>query len=113
MKQLFTKYKQAVNNFSHQRLTKFDEKVHMQNRAIEVPTKWTMPRFSYGQPVKLLSGGFGRIIGLEYATPGSQLAYYVAPGWHYTIEVDRFSPGWHLEEMERAAEAELQLLEEA
>ena len=83
----------------------------MQNRAIEVPTKWTMPRFSYGQPVKLLSGDFGKIIGLEYATPGSQLAYYVAPGWHYTIEVDRQSPGWHLEEMEKAAEAELQIME--
>ena len=85
----------------------------MQNRAIEIPTKWAIPRFSYGQPVKLLSGDFGKIIGLEYATPGSQLAYYVAPGWHYTIEVDRQSPGRHLEEMSRATEAELQLLEGA
>ena len=49
---------------------------------------FTMPLFSFGQSVQSRSREtIGRIIGMEFAPAGCELAYQISPGWHYVIEV--------------------------
>lgn len=49
---------------------------------------FTMPKFGFGQKVMSRSRETcGRIIGMEFAPDGSELAYQISPGWHYVIAV--------------------------
>jgi hypothetical protein len=49
---------------------------------------FTMPQFSFGQKVMSRGRGtIGRIVGMEFAPNGSELAYQISPGWHYVIAV--------------------------
>ena len=56
--------------------------------------QFTMPMFSFGQPVRSLSRETIRqIIGMEFAPDGSTLASEVSSGWHYVIAVTE-RPNW-------------------
>ena len=47
---------------------------------------FTVPKFTFGQTVRSLQDdAWGRIIGMEFAKEGSELAHAVSSGWHYTI----------------------------
>lgn len=47
---------------------------------------FTMPKFAFGQVAKVRNGDvIGQIIGMEFATSGSEMAEEVGCGWHYTL----------------------------
>ncbi len=68
-----------------------------------------MPQFSFGQSVQSRSREtIGRIIGMEFAPDGSELAYQISPGWHYFIEVTEHPSSFPwLDEVDAVPEADL------
>ncbi|MEH1822105.1 MAG: HNH endonuclease [Nostoc sp.] len=51
--------------------------------CIRFPSHWTQPKYQLGQLVKQ-----GRIIGIEYQSPGTRRAYDLGKGWIYAVLID-------------------------
>ncbi|MEH1777094.1 HNH endonuclease [Nostoc sp.] len=51
--------------------------------CIRFPSHWPQPKYQLGQLVSL-----GRIIGVEYQSPGTRRAYDLGLGWIYAVLID-------------------------
>ncbi|QKQ75607.1 HNH endonuclease [Nostoc sp. TCL240-02] len=51
--------------------------------CIRFPSHWPQPKYQLGQLVKQ-----GRIIGIEYQSPGTRRAYDLGKGWIYAVLID-------------------------
>ncbi|MEH2177412.1 hypothetical protein [Nostoc sp.] len=54
-----------------------------QKSCIRFPSHWPQPKYHFGQLVKQ-----GRIIGIEYQSPGTRRAYDLGEGWIYAVLID-------------------------
>lgn len=54
-----------------------------QKSCIHFPSHWPQPKYHLGQLVKQ-----GRIIGIEYQSPGTRRAYDLGKGWIYAVLID-------------------------
>ncbi len=51
--------------------------------CIRFPSHWSQPKYHFGQLVKQ-----GRIIGIEYQSPGTRRAFDLGKGWIYAVLLD-------------------------
>lgn len=51
--------------------------------CIRFPSHWSQPKYHFGQLVKQ-----GRIIGIEYQSPGTRRAFDLGLGWIYAVLLD-------------------------
>lgn len=75
-----------------------------QKSCIRFPSHWPRPKYHFGQLVKQ-----GRIIGIEYQSPGTRRAFDLGLGWIYAVLLD--DQGYDTDQL-KESEIELASLEE-